>query len=110
MTYSHTGYKIDKNKSLILLNLHLRDCYTQYKHNRHIKTLRNLTRPTWCRTSVFCTFFPKYKLHNWNEIWSIKDKIESAINERLLTVPGTKVQSLENMVWKGKKIVWRWGN
>jgi len=27
----------------------------------------------------------------------MKDKIESAVNERFLTVPATKVQSLENM-------------
>jgi hypothetical protein len=27
MIYSHTGYKIDNSKSLILLNVHLRDCY-----------------------------------------------------------------------------------
>jgi len=27
MTYSHTGYKIDNNKPLILLNLHLRVLY-----------------------------------------------------------------------------------
>jgi len=43
MTYSHTGYKIDNNKSLILLNLYLRDCHTQHNHNRHLKMLRNLT-------------------------------------------------------------------
>jgi len=99
MTYSHTDYKIDISKSLILLNLHLRDCYTQYKHNAHLKTLRNLTRPTWHRTSLFCKFFPKYKLHKLNVIQSMKDKIESAVNERFLTVPATKVQSLENMAW-----------
>jgi hypothetical protein len=34
MIYSHTGYKIDNNKSLILLNLQLRDCYTQYKNSK----------------------------------------------------------------------------
>jgi len=27
MIYSRTGFKIDNNKSLILLNVHLRDCY-----------------------------------------------------------------------------------
>jgi len=26
MIYSHTGYKIDNNTSLILLNVHLKDC------------------------------------------------------------------------------------
>jgi len=27
MTYSRTGYEVDNSKSLILLNLQLRDCY-----------------------------------------------------------------------------------
>jgi hypothetical protein len=31
MIYSHKGYKIDNNESLILLNLQQRDCYTQNK-------------------------------------------------------------------------------
>jgi hypothetical protein len=36
--YSHKGYKIDNNKSLILYNLQLRDCYTQHKCNGNLKT------------------------------------------------------------------------
>jgi hypothetical protein len=35
-----------------------------------------------------------------NEIQSLKDKLESAINERLLTVPNKNVPSLENTVKK----------
>jgi hypothetical protein len=38
MIYSHNGYKIDNNKSLIFLNLQLRD-YAQYKCNGNMKTL-----------------------------------------------------------------------
>lgn len=48
MSYSHIGYKIDNidnSKSLTLLNLHLMDCYTQYKHKKHHKTLRKFRRP-----------------------------------------------------------------
>jgi hypothetical protein len=38
MIYSRNGYKIDNNKSLILPNLQLRDCYTQQKCNGNMKT------------------------------------------------------------------------
>jgi hypothetical protein len=38
MIYSHEGYKTDNNESLILLNLQLTDCYTQYKCNGNVKT------------------------------------------------------------------------
>jgi hypothetical protein len=38
MIYSHKGYKIDNNKSLILLNLQLRNFYAQYKCNGNLKT------------------------------------------------------------------------
>jgi hypothetical protein len=41
MIYSHKGYKTDNNGSLILLNLQLRDCYTQYRCNGNLKTSRN---------------------------------------------------------------------
>jgi hypothetical protein len=37
MMYSHKCYKSDNNKSLILLNLQLRDCYTQHKYNGNLK-------------------------------------------------------------------------
>lgn len=38
MIYPRKGYKINNNKSLILLHLKLRDFYTQYKCNRNLKT------------------------------------------------------------------------
>jgi hypothetical protein len=38
MIYSHKCYKIDNSKSLTLLNLPPRDCYTQYKCNGNLKT------------------------------------------------------------------------
>jgi hypothetical protein len=41
MVYSHKGYKIDKNKSSVCLNLHLRDCYAQKKYNGNLKTACN---------------------------------------------------------------------
>ena len=41
MIHSHKGCKIN-NKSLILLNLQLRDCYTQYKCTGNLKTSCNL--------------------------------------------------------------------
>ena len=44
MNYSHKGYKIDNNKSLILLNLQLRDCYTQYKCNGHEHVMKLRSR------------------------------------------------------------------
>jgi hypothetical protein len=40
MIYSHKGYKIDNNKSLISLNLQLRNCCTQYKCNGNVLNLR----------------------------------------------------------------------
>jgi hypothetical protein len=42
MICSHKGYKIDNNKSLILLNLQLSDCYTQYKCNGNLRTSMKL--------------------------------------------------------------------
>jgi hypothetical protein len=38
MIYSHKSYKIYSNKSVILLTLQLRDCYTQYRCNGNLKT------------------------------------------------------------------------
>ena len=52
MIYSHKGYKIDYNKSLILLNLQLRDFYTQYKCNGKQKSLRNSDLVYW---TLCCT-------------------------------------------------------
>jgi len=37
MIYTQKGYKIDKNKILILLNLQPKDFYTQYKCNVNLR-------------------------------------------------------------------------
>jgi hypothetical protein len=42
MIYSHKGYKIDNNKSFILLTLQLRDCYTEYKSNGKTENVMKL--------------------------------------------------------------------
>ena len=38
MIYSHKCYKRDKNETLVLLNLQLRDCYTQYECKGNLQT------------------------------------------------------------------------
>jgi hypothetical protein len=50
----------------------------------------NLRSSTWSGTSVFANWFQNKKFSDSNEIQSLKDKIESAINERLLNVPAHK--------------------
>jgi hypothetical protein len=44
--------------------------------------------------------FQNKKLPDSNEIQSLKEILELAVNERLLPVPPKKAQSLENMVKK----------
>jgi hypothetical protein len=40
-----------------------------------------------------------------SEIESLRDRLQSTINERLLTVPVKKVKSLENMVQREKDLL-----
>jgi hypothetical protein len=53
---------------------------------------------TECQCSANC--FQNKKFPDCNEIKSLRDKLELAINERLLTAPAKNVRSLENMVKK----------
>jgi hypothetical protein len=48
----------------------------------------------------FANSFQNKRLPDSHEIQSLKDKLDSTVNKRLLTVPAKNVQSLENMVKK----------
>jgi hypothetical protein len=90
MIYSQTGCKIGNNKSLILLNFQLRDRCTQNRCNRNQKTLGNLEdqHATECQRSACSVQNKKFPV--CNEIQPLKDKLESDMNERHLTVTAIK--------------------
>jgi hypothetical protein len=79
-----------------MLNLLLRDCYTQYKSGGNLETLEHQHgKERQCSENSS----QNKKLPDSNEILPLKDKFESPTNERLLTVPSKK-NSLENVVNK----------
>ena len=57
MIYLCTVCKMGNNKSVILLNLYLRDCCTKYRCNGNQQTSWNLIRPACNRMSVY---LPQY--------------------------------------------------
>ena len=88
--YSHTVCKMGKNKSVLLLNLYLRDCCTKYRCNGNQKTSWNLRRPACNRTSVLAHSVQNKKFPVSNEMQSLKDNLELDVNERHLTVTAKK--------------------
>jgi hypothetical protein len=79
--------------------LQLRDCYTQYKSNGNLESLEDQHgKELQCSASSS----QNKKLLDSKEILPLRDKFQSPINERFLTVPAKK-NSLENVV--NKKIV-----
>jgi hypothetical protein len=67
-----------------MLNLQLRDCYTQYKSSGNLEILEDQHgKDLHCSANSSQT----KKLPDSNEILPLEDKFESPINERFLTVP-----------------------
>jgi hypothetical protein len=80
-----------------MLNLQLRDCYTQYKSSGNLEILEDQHgRELHCSANSS----QNNKLPGSNEILPLEDKFESPINERLLNVPVKETSSLENVVNK----------
>ena len=80
-----------------MLNLQLRDCYTQYNSSGNLETLEDQQGE---ELQFSTNSFQNKKFPDSNEILPLKDKFESPINERLLTVPA-KTNSLQNVVNRG---------